>query len=1226
MKEIDEEEDNMENNEGEQINKQNDLNNILQYNKNMPLTSLESLIEVKDENKLKTMDTILREGSDEDIDTSNIIEEEEIEYESSIPTFIYNAKNYVFIFFLLICSSLNYNFLYLPLIILGIILSFFLSSNNNKIYALRKTSEIITFIYSLLLLIFKIVFIILAKNNNSWVKDREEIFINLGIQILKDKDSNIYLVATFIGESFLMIISLVSFIISNVLMDHDLNDDINKRLTEKEMYKLIYKYSLINYFMFLGLALFNTSILSLVYIFTINFSLFLIAKHSNIVTISWLVKLFWTLIYILIIMQILLINLLNVYHFIDLLKSKTVENENDPRFYSAFTQMGINFIEYTTENNKIFKHLISYFFAIITMLSLSSSINNISIDRLNNIRENRPQQEDLLENKSDNFFITILIKIKEYFSSPDFILHICRIFGIGYLYFFRNFFGIIIYIWLFFSFLFLHIYSNKKLSFLAILSLLCSLICLHISNIDGLFENQNQKIFGIFDMYHFCLSKYHNKYEYYFYYLCSNLFYFFLNIFIYTLYESEEKKLIKEKKKSFKKNLLKKKKTLLQKNIINENKEEDLEKKSLEENLLENKEKENIIITDKTEEINLVSNSDGNIDENKIGDKRVTEQITSKEPKIEPKSSKIEINEKTLAKLTFSNIIKKTFLSHIDKISLVVMYFVAISSINITHSILVIIFMIQLLFPKLIEYISSHLIIITQILYFIEFIIDIFKHYFLADFNDNENLLKLFISYDSDEKKTSVEIFIYGIVYCFYIQYKIYNNEFFKEYVLDEEINLSNFLEIKLYFFPTLKNIFFFIGNIIIEIYIWNLIILFIFFDSFFEINILFAIKLILFLVIVYQFLISIQKSEKKHISLFLNWIFLIFCSLNTLLVYAYQISCLNYFGITVSDDDNYIKKNLPYIGFTHYKGILFIEFLPHFVCNFISILFIWEMKRIILKSNTIDKDNKNEIEKVNAIGKDNKKEKDANNIKNEDNDENEEEITASEKYEKNKKEMKVLNLFFYFYSIILILTKFYWLFLFLSICIIYTTYDLSIIMSMYILIFDIIFIIMFYQIINNLTNFVNKKKSYFISRLLRYNLIEQKMHVKQNKYYRSIAFKFLLCLSFLSYILIYSFGILHLIQNCDDNIENKTTNLTNLIICSENYLKFRDWAYIIGFYINSREDTVFIEAWYHLFLAILISFDVYVQKIENYFNEKSEENRKKYRRLSNENTKLKPY
>ena len=44
--------------------------------------------------------------------------------------------------------------------------------------------------------------------------------------------------------------------------------------------------------------------------------------------------------------------------------------------------------------------------------------------------------------------------------------------------------------------------------------------------------------------------------------------------------------------------------------------------------------------------------------------------------------------------------------------------------------------------------------------------------------------------------------------------------------------------------------------------------------------------------------------------------------------------------------------------------------------------------------------------------------------------------------------------------------------------------------------------------------------------------------------------------------------------------------------------------AYIIGFYINSREDTVFIEAWYHLFLAILISFDVYVQNWYASFNQ----------------------
>ena len=43
------------------------------------------------------------------------------------------------------------------------------------------------------------------------------------------------------------------------------------------------------------------------------------------------------------------------------------------------------------------------------------------------------------------------------------------------------------------------------------------------------------------------------------------------------------------------------------------------------------------------------------------------------------------------------------------------------------------------------------------------------------------------------------------------------------------------------------------------------------------------------------------------------------------------------------------------------------------------------------------------------------------------------------------------------------------------------------------------------------------------------------------------------------------------------------------------------------------------------MFLSVLIAFDVYVQKIENFFNEKVDENRKRFRYLANENIKLKP-
>ena len=144
----------------------------------------------------------------------------------------------------------------------------------------------------------------------------------------------------------------------------------------------------------------------------------------------------------------------------------------------------------------------------------------------------------------------------------------------------------------------------------------------------------------------------------------------------------------------------------------------------------------------------------------------------------------------------------------------------------------------------------------------------------------------------------------------------------------------------------------------------------------------------------------------------------------------------------------------------------------------------------------------------------------------------------------------------------------------------------------------------MFYQIITKLTNFV-KKKSFFLSRLLRYNLIEEKMHVQQNKYYRSIAFHYLLWLSFFSYLLFYSYGVFYLFQKgCDSNELKGCDERHKPIVSEENELLIQSWVYLIGFYVNTQIDSVFKEAWYHLFFVALISFDVYVQKLENYINE----------------------
>ena len=86
------------------------------------------------------------------------------------------------------------------------------------------------------------------------------------------------------------------------------------------------------------------------------------------------------------------------------------------------------------------------------------------------------------------------------------------------------------------------------------------------------------------------------------------------------------------------------------------------------------------------------------------------------------------------------------------------MYFIAIHSINIIHFVIIIIFMAQLLFPKMISFISKYLMAILQILFFSELVLDILNHYFNDYFIKNENLIKLIMEYDAFSSKNSIEI------------------------------------------------------------------------------------------------------------------------------------------------------------------------------------------------------------------------------------------------------------------------------------------------------------------------------------------------------------------------------------------------------------------------------------------------------------------------------------
>ena len=210
---------------------------------------------------------------------------------------------------------------------------------------------------------------------------------------------------------------------------------------------------------------------------------------------------------------------------------------------------------------------------------------------------------------------------------------------------------------------------------------------------------------------------------------------------------------------------------------------------------------------------------------------------------------------------------------------------------------------------------------------------------------------------------------------------------------------------------------------------------------------------------------------------------------------------------------------------------------------------------------------------------------------------------------------------------IIITFTKLYWLILFVAAGIIYTSQDLSAGVFIYIFIFGITFIIMFYSVIMNLSHFM-QKETYFVSKAIRYQLIEGGNHFKNLIHHRTISFRFLLGYSLIFIFLFYIYGVFDLFQNgCNEEywkscekdhfspIFEKNSTSENVIIST---------SYILGFYINMQEIGVLSASWKHLLFSILVALDVYIQKIEYFFFIKNIRNRRDYRILSNKNVGLK--
>ena len=427
--------------------------------------------------------------------------------------------------------------------------------------------------------------------------------------------------------------------------------------------------------------------------------------------------------------------------------------------------------------------------------------------------------------------------------------------GIIWLYIYQNFLSFGIFLWLFFSFLYLHISTNDFWTKFALIpSINVSFICISISRINDILNISNEESIKI-KYFHFALGEYDYDYLRYFFII---IFYFFANYFLHVL------------------------------NIFNK--------------------------------------------------KIISSAIKYREE---------EENEKNKTKNNI-NIIKlliKIFLANIDKITLVSLYIVIFPTINFLHFILTIIFILQLFFPNLIKYISMIFIQIFHLFFIIEYILDLSKVYNYDSFKQNILKLKFVMPYNEDLDKTAVEILLYLIIYCFYVQYQLNSHEEYQTLLNDKDLTLENLIKIHFGKNKKLRKILFFIGNIILTIYIWFLVLLIIFILCYYEVNLLFAVGLIIFLISLYFFALNIQEPESKtrKLNIKLGKILLYYSGIYTFFMYLYQIIFHDLFNIIneIYILNNIFINNLPNIGFTKYpEDILYYKLFPFFSANFLFLLY----------------------------------------------------------------------------------------------------------------------------------------------------------------------------------------------------------------------------------------------------------------------------------------------
>ena len=1183
---------------------------------------------------------------------------------------IYNMKDYLFFFTLLMSSSFNFSYLYLMNIVIGSIYFIFIEKLSEKAIKVKYLCEVFSIGYSCYSLIFKIITLILIENNNEFItKSYPQFFIDLGICYLKDKESKFNFLMTFIPEIIVIIVSGLSILISFFCRTFDEKDSKYKEIKMLTLRKTI----LLVYISVVLYSLFNISFLSLLYIILIQLILLL---NSIRITENQIKLFYHFIVYISMItlyMQIILTNFLNIPTLQNnILKQKEIKvkdgDEEYIKIFSIFTQLGIKYAYYDTGKN-IFLTFISYFFGIMLLMTLyfthtelktgynikteeeiakikiemkllekNENNQNNNIDNINNNQVkngnyiapnsqtrnsksilNKNKNEVInLGNKSAFYKMNIIYRTINYLMKhPYFNYEIERIISILWTYYYRNYYSLGMYLVLFCSFFFVDIMKNKFLIlFILTPILLITIGSYHISNIDGIVENLTDEDKLFFSK--FAIGKYQHLY---FEHITGHLYYLTVVFLIYTFFTKK----IKGKKYDL-----------------------NIKKKELLESILHKSAKkisklDNILKLEEEEDLYESKSEDNDSDDSDDYFLKLEEQNES------PRNSLNGQQKNEIKSFSFSKFLVKKFFNHVDKLNLVFIYFVAISSVNLTHVILVLIFVIQIVIPKQIKYLYKFFIIIFQIIYLIEFVFDLLKIYYFNFINEHKSFFELFIVYSEDVNKCDIEIFLYAIIYCFYFQHTTCNLINIKKILEDDTITFENYINNKFSNFPKIKTCINLIEKILLQIFFWSLIFFFIFFSSYFEINLIFGIKLLLFFISLYIFLHIIQKQsmiisykiENQKCYACLNKALLIFCSVNTFLAYMYQFFGKDFFEfkdyIKDENNDNFFIKNLPSIGLTFYEeNNLYYNFIPHFMTAFLCELYAYELDEILLNiDKELSKSKFRLLQEKKTLRKNQKlSDEKFNDIKEEQNEFLQDKLYA-DKYYENEKSIKSRTRRLIKFNIIFLYTKLYWLLLYMSFGVIYSSYDLSFSILLYIIIFGFLFIKKFYKIISKTKKFISTK-SYYISKVIRYSVVERPLHYELDKYYRTLTFKLCLFISFLYLISLYFYGVFDLFQHgCDPNFTKgcDSSHMNIIQIDTEQdkehnntEAKVKAISLLIGIYINMRKENIFKVSLVHLILSGFIIFDIYNQKIEERYTILYNDLQKKLQKQINENNILEKY